>query len=1097
MLLIRVFLGLSLLIHTHAFPVVSKSRRAKRAPVQVALATTETAATTFHPLRAFFPSASDLIELTASVQHGVATPGTPITMAQLSNANQPNATQRFAFDAGGRLRLNQNTSICLASPQATFDQRVVLAACDDHRAIEWAVDGLTFRPVKNALLCLEYSLQANVYHVGMSPCRGGMRQQWIFSDTTQGISLNIEESVMDHQLAARGQSEPKDEHSITFMPLRVGERSSVIEAIAEQSLLLPGSPIVLSHFTSAIPQGLYQLFGLDSHYRIRLNLNQSLCLGTEVVTSGQPINVVECGSVHAIKWTVAGTLFHPNGEDNLCLDNYHLLKEDGNEIGLWTCNGGWNQDWSLSFPEAIPSEFQASGLPYETDLVIEVTEVTEVVASESESRSWRRSSVTFSTATQITHAMSTIVTQPVVGTAIIPENYQPQPSISTMQPSEIPISKYIAASTSSLASQHLSYTLLRVGGASRNLIAVPEHGELTSGNRIVLAHAASERLIYMHAEFALEADGHVRIRRADLCLTAVNASFEQPVILGVCENAIRWTADAGRLHPNGNLSLCLDNYHLLENDGNEIGIWTCNGGWNQNWSLGEGFISSTTILSSESPRQASSKPGSPTIVPHTSLSVQTSDIHPFISEEGDIPSPSTSVSFSSFSKNSIATVSPFIAPHTSLSVQPSDIHPFITEGEDIPSPSTSVSLSSHSKKTNSITTAVTFNSEAATISPGPSNARPLPTAAISTLYPTELPISKYVKPSAFTAILPSTAPRIVTTKDVVDAINGSPVSYPPSPHSNSDSTHPVYYLSTRVRKLHSTLLVFPPKSVNETLIYTPLRVGGPSRNLTASTSVGNITSGSPVVLANASTSSETDQFALDQQGLIRIQSVPSLCVTAAAPSFNNRVFLGPCDDAITWTVDGTQVHPGSNTLLCLDNYHLREDAGNEIGIWTCNGGWNQEWSLGRGSESPTAENELVTETAEGSVRTEESPPASYAPSETSPVRSILFSLAEPSTEVAERTMTAAVASVTANGAFTSADVVFDNAARTASRRTRAGHLSTSSIPRMTTSPTSSTSTSTCTVSEQTVVLYEPILSTSTSTTTSTCKEETIYLTEYV
>ncbi|KAJ3249328.1 hypothetical protein HDU77_007776 [Chytriomyces hyalinus] len=632
---------------------------------------------------------------------------------------------------------------------------------------------------------------------------------------------------------------PKTEHEISFSFLSVSAPDSLTRSVASllDGLAFEGSPIVLG--TSPKANNASQLFTLDSSNKIHAKSNYSLCLSASPSVSFDA-RVILAPCSKAVVWSISGSKFHPNGDKSLCLDNYKLLQEERNVIGIWSCNLGWNQNWNLSAFIPVPA-FE--------------TVPPHIIPS-----------------TAATREPDTSVS------SIIQATQTPDADV-------IPIPEILPLSTP-----------LSVGG-NRNLIAQARSGKATERTRIVLApysHEATSTQL-----FSFDAANKIHIAANEsLCLNVASVVSNQMVFLAPCNESISWTVAGKQFHPEGNAKLCLDNYNLLETSGNAIGIWTCNGGWNQEWSMG------LVMPVSGFPKKS--------VIP--SLSAHTVDSQ---SSAASVENELTTTAKTLTNKEGVE--EPRINSTTRDDLLTSNNESIKTSNAPIASdavPTTTTSL---------FTT--TMEEE--------------PMTEMETGMPT-VPWINLQKPHH------SSLSHISSTASFVEPVTENTSLKPELSSLLDKQTLAISDIQVET----SVIIVEGPFTTDtdvnpDSLHFTPLSVGESGR-LVASITKAAVNA--PIVLSHhdAKLQNNSHLFALDAEHKIRIKTNTSLCIGAKVVAHDRKIFLVKCSStkAIKWTLDGRLFHPNGHRELCLDNYHLLEDDGNTVGIWTCNGGWNQDWYFG-------------------------------------------------------------------------------------------------------------------------------------------------------
>ncbi|TPX43974.1 hypothetical protein CcCBS67573_g10432, partial [Chytriomyces confervae] len=675
---------------------------------------------------------------------------------------------------------------------------------------------------------------------------------------------------------------PKIEHEISFSFLSVSAPNSLTRSVASllDGLAFEGSPIVLG--TSPKTNNASQLFTLDSSNKIHAKSNYSLCLSASPSVSFDA-RVILAPCSKAVVWSISGSKFHPNGDKSLCLDNYKLLQEERNVIGIWSCNLGWNQNWNLSAFVPVPA-FE--------------TVPPHIIPSTAATR------------------------QPVIS---ISSNIQ---ATQTPDADVIPIPEILPLSTP-----------LSVGG-NRNLIVQARSGKATERTRIVLApysHEATSTQL-----FSFDAANKIHIAANEsLCLNVASVVSNQLVFLAPCNDSISWTVAGKQFHPEGNAKLCLDNYNLLETSGNAIGIWICNGGWNQEWSMGlvmpvSGFPKKSVIppLSAHTVESQSSAASVENQLTTTAKTLTNKE-----GLEGPRINSTTRDDLDTSNNESIKTSNSPVAPdavpttNTSLVTTTMEEEPLTEVETGMPTvPWINLQKPHHSSVSHISSTAsfVEPVKENTSLKPELSSLLDKQTLAISDVQVETSVISTAQKTSARDDYHNSIFPR-------------PPFEWPP--------TDPAVF-SMSLEPTSSSAVVEVPSTIDtdvnpDSLHFTPLSVGASGR-LVASITKAAVNA--PIVLSHHDTKLQSNShlFALDSEHKIRIKTNTSLCIGAKVAAHDRKIFLVECSStkAIKWTLDGRLLHPNGHRELCLDNYHLLEDDGNTVGIWRCNGGWNQDWYFG-------------------------------------------------------------------------------------------------------------------------------------------------------
>ncbi|KAJ3247837.1 hypothetical protein HDU78_002918 [Chytriomyces hyalinus] len=96
-----------------------------------------------------------------------------------------------------------------------------------------------------------------------------------------------------------------------------------------------------------------------------------------------------------------------------------------------------------------------------------------------------------------------------------------------------------------------------------------------------------------------------------------------------------------------------------------------------------------------------------------------------------------------------------------------------------------------------------------------------------------------------------------------------------------------------------------------------------------------------LVLAASVTSNPPDALLFSLNALGQIVTRDNKCLSVSTSS----VKAGACDTANSWVFEGPLVKPAGKPTICLDNFGRRYVVGNQVGVWTCNKGENQNWTL--------------------------------------------------------------------------------------------------------------------------------------------------------
>ncbi|KAJ3402269.1 hypothetical protein HDU80_005233 [Chytriomyces hyalinus] len=96
-----------------------------------------------------------------------------------------------------------------------------------------------------------------------------------------------------------------------------------------------------------------------------------------------------------------------------------------------------------------------------------------------------------------------------------------------------------------------------------------------------------------------------------------------------------------------------------------------------------------------------------------------------------------------------------------------------------------------------------------------------------------------------------------------------------------------------------------------------------------------------LVLAASVTSNPPDALLFSLNALGQIVTRDNKCLSISSSS----VKAGACDTANSWVFEGPLVKPAGKPTICLDNFGRRYVVGNQVGVWTCNKGENQNWTL--------------------------------------------------------------------------------------------------------------------------------------------------------
>ncbi|KAJ3068400.1 hypothetical protein HDU98_008408 [Podochytrium sp. JEL0797] len=141
--------------------------------------------------------------------------------------------------------------------------------------------------------------------------------------------------------------------NIVFRPLKMvypatGTSPAItFAATLKRGQSIIGTPIVLGPYTTDPTS----MFGFDSLNRLVSQANPSLCMSAPWTNSQTyPLTLQPCSSATAIQWTVSGVYFYPAGQTKFVLDKSSAAyARNGDQIGLFPINRGFNQQWTLGF----------------------------------------------------------------------------------------------------------------------------------------------------------------------------------------------------------------------------------------------------------------------------------------------------------------------------------------------------------------------------------------------------------------------------------------------------------------------------------------------------------------------------------------------------------------------------------------------------------------------------------------------------------------------------------------------------------------------------------------------------------------------------
>ncbi|KAI8609479.1 hypothetical protein BC830DRAFT_1233307, partial [Chytriomyces sp. MP71] len=253
----------------------------------------------------------------ASVQNGSA-----ITL--YSNTSAQNAM--FGLDCGNRLASKSNPSLCWGASSISSGSPLSLVSCTSNSAISWTMDSNNqLHPSTNQAYCLDDNNSGTT--------DGNQLQLWgCYAHYNQYWTYTIPQ--------AASKAAPISCAPSTFGWMQLNGQPYVANAATLQS----GSAITLySISTAQNPQ-----VGFDCNNKLVTMSNQALCWGASSGASNTSLALVSCTDSTAFTWTIDSTGVHPNGNSNMCLDDFASRTVDGNNVGINSCSGNSNQIWSFN-----------------------------------------------------------------------------------------------------------------------------------------------------------------------------------------------------------------------------------------------------------------------------------------------------------------------------------------------------------------------------------------------------------------------------------------------------------------------------------------------------------------------------------------------------------------------------------------------------------------------------------------------------------------------------------------------------------------------------------------------------------------------------
>ncbi|KAI8618238.1 hypothetical protein BC830DRAFT_1109930 [Chytriomyces sp. MP71] len=304
------------------------------------------------PVGAFSPLQLYGLPFGASAS-GTIKAGTSVALSPYSQG----ANSMFAFDCQNRLVILSDTSLCIGAKSTTAGSTIALVKCSDAGAISWTHDDTGhFHPYGNSQLCLDdFGKLTNIGNrIGLWGCNGGWNQIWSLSPpawtttststtTTSTSTRPTTSTTTSSTTTTTASSAPTSCPIGDYKPLQVNNRTLIATTKLNSTGI--GAKIVLWEY-NLNPTS---LFAFDCLNRLHIQANPVACIGAQQFKMGTPLSLVSCNSSTAIQWVVTGDTFRVSGIPMLVMDNYQLKTDNGNTIGLWGFNGGWNQRWAVSF----------------------------------------------------------------------------------------------------------------------------------------------------------------------------------------------------------------------------------------------------------------------------------------------------------------------------------------------------------------------------------------------------------------------------------------------------------------------------------------------------------------------------------------------------------------------------------------------------------------------------------------------------------------------------------------------------------------------------------------------------------------------------
>ncbi|KAJ3231522.1 hypothetical protein HDU81_003707 [Chytriomyces hyalinus] len=226
-----------------------------------------------------------------------------------------------------------------------------LDSCASISTLTWTTDGKGhYYPNGNTGLCLDdFNLKLNNGNtIGLWNCNTGFNQIWAIRPIgtptrTASKATNTTSTTTSSTTTTTNGPVPTNCPIGSYAPLQVDQRRLI--GAAKGNSTLPGTTIVLWEYNTLATS----LFAFDCVNRLHIQADPTMCIGASSVSQGNVLLLLDCSNTNAIRWAVAGTTFAPVGKPKLVMDNFNLVTANGNPIGLWGYNGGWNQKWAEAF----------------------------------------------------------------------------------------------------------------------------------------------------------------------------------------------------------------------------------------------------------------------------------------------------------------------------------------------------------------------------------------------------------------------------------------------------------------------------------------------------------------------------------------------------------------------------------------------------------------------------------------------------------------------------------------------------------------------------------------------------------------------------